>query len=300
MPSQATHRPEFYHDQVMALTRLPTLPAIAMELMEVTRNDRLSVNQMLPIIEKDPPLAMKVLKIANSAYYGLHRKVDSLRHALVIIGLKELSDLALSFSVFRAFARDEATHGLRWKRLWEHSAACGHVCQLLQSKLELDIPSSPYALGLLHDIGKLILYKLEPERYLECLEMARDEKVYSYQIEAREIGVDHMQVGRWIAEKWQLPNALIAAMGHHHFPEQVEEPDLRNAAALVQLSDLVCNLQMLGFGTDYVRSIPREEAGWLILQQESEALADLDFERFVLGINDELETIRNMVLLISE
>ncbi len=294
------HPPEFYQEQVMSLTRLPTLPVIAMELMEVTRSDRLSVNQILPIIEKDPPLAMKVLKIANSAYYGLHQTVESLRHALVIIGLKELGDLALGFSVFRAFSKDQDSSELKWKMLWEHSAACGHVAQLLQKQLHLTVNTSPYALGLLHDIGKLILYKLEPENYLDCLAMAREKQVYSYILEREVIGVDHMQVGAWIAEKWQLPRAIIHAMGYHHEPGAVEEQELRVTTSLIQLSDLVCNLQELSFGTNYVRSIPREEQGWDILQEHSTVIRDLDFERFVLGIEDELETIRNLVLLISE
>lgn len=300
MLSRPSHSAEFYHDKVMSLTKLPTLPVIAMELMQVTRDDKLSVNQILPIIEKDPPLALKVLKIANSAYYGLNSKVESLRHALVIIGMKELSDLAVSFSVFQAFNQEESEHAFEWKQLWEHSAACGHVSQLLQTQLNLNINSSPYALGLLHDIGKLILYKLDGERYLKSLDLSRAEGIYSYEAEQQLFGVDHMQVGGWIAEKWQLPPILVAAIGAHHHPDLVEDEELKIGTALVQLSDLVCNLQSLNFGTDYLKSIPREEQGWLILQSHSDALAGMDFERFVLGIEDELETIRHLVALVSE
>ena len=106
---------EEYHRQVLTLVNLPTLPIIATEIIRATREDRVSVNQILPILEKDPPLAMKVLKMANSAYYGIRERVTSLRHAVVIIGLEQLTGLALSFSVIKSVNNDQEQRKLYWR-----------------------------------------------------------------------------------------------------------------------------------------------------------------------------------------
>ncbi len=292
------HPPEYYRNEVYSLTKLPTVPAIAMEILRVTREDNLSVSQMIPIIERDPPLALKILKIANSAYYGLRNRVETLRHAIVVIGMEELSHLVLSFTVLKLLlSRDIGDQWLEWNKLWEHSAACGHIAQLLNKRLRLSVPSSPYSLGLLHDVGKLVLYRIDPEKYTKAVKLAEKDKLTSYDAEMEVFGVTHADAGRWLAEKWELPEAIINAIGFHHKPELVSNPKYEVSTALIQISDLVCNFKSIRFGTGFVQSIPREEEGWKILQKENEKLRDMDFERFVLEIDDDIETIQKMVEL---
>jgi HD-like signal output (HDOD) protein len=149
-----------YRQKVFALINLPTLPVIATEILRIIHEDKLSVNQMLPIIERDPPLAMKILKFANSSYYGLQEKVRSLRHAMVVIGMRQLSELSMAFSVLKNFRSRRWSANLPWKSFWEHSAACGHIAQLLVEMLNIRVVNSPYSLGLLHDIGKLVMYRV--------------------------------------------------------------------------------------------------------------------------------------------
>jgi len=290
---------EYYYDQIVSLNRLPTLPLIASELVQITREDSLSINQIMPIVEKDPPFAMMVLKLANSAYYGINREVESLHHALVVIGLKELSQLAVGFSVLRVIAPKDDTGLISWEKLWEHSAAVGHVAQLLQDKLKINFESSPYALGLLHDVGKIVLYQLEPEKYRECLSYAAQERCMSYEAESQILGIDHSTVGGWIAEKWQLPPQLVSAISQHHNPEQNDDGELKIASALIHLSDLVCNAQQLNFGTEFIQVIPKDATCWTILKEVSPSMDDLDFERFVMGIEDELLNIKNLVQLVT-
>lgn len=290
---------QYYKDQINGLTRIPSLPLIATELMQATQDDNLSVNQLLPIIEKDPPLAMKVLKIANSAYYGMHRRVESLRHALVIIGMKELNDLSIGFSVINTLTDPDDPSGLQWDRLWEHSAGVGHIAQLLQETLGIQTGSSPYALGLLHDVGKIILYRLEPQRYLKVIDYALGNNTSSEEAEIELLGVDHMTIGAWVAEKWQLPSSIHDAIKYHHAPDEVEVSENRVSTSLVQLADIVANLQSISFGKIFQQSIPREEAGWQILKEVSQKMPDMDFERFVMSVEDEVEVIKEMVKLLN-
>ncbi len=303
------HPPEFYHEQVQTLTNLPTLPAIATEVLQIVRQDRLSVNQMFPLIEKDPPLAMKVLKIANSAYYGLKEKVESLRHAIVIIGMQELSHLVIGFSVIKAFSdgggdhhrqwKNYKEHTDRWRQFWEHSSACAHIAELLNNKLKISIQSSPYSLGLLHDIGKLTLYKIDPENYFEALEFAHVEQCDVILAEEETLGVNHAQVGMWLAQKWQLPEAIINAVGFHHHPSQVEDEQFKVSTSLIQLADIITNLRLFQFGTEFFKTIPPEEEGWEIISKSYSELESLDFEYFVMNIEEDLEKVRELAQMIE-
>jgi len=295
---QIEHSHDYYREQINSLTRIPSLPLIATELMEATNDDKLSVNQLLPIIEKDPPLAMKVLKIANSAYYGMYRRVESLRHALVIIGMKELGDLSIGFSVMNTLSDPGDPAGLQWNKLWEHSAGVGHIAQMLQENLGIQTGSSPYALGLLHDVGKIILYRLEPEKYVQIIDFALKNGTSSEEAENHFLGIDHMTVGGWIAEKWQLPVSIHDAIKFHHSPDRVNDPESSVSTALVQLADIVANLQSISFGKAFQRTIITEEPCWIILKDVSPKLVDLDFEHFVMSIEDEVMVIKDFIRLL--
>ncbi len=295
---QIEHSHDYYRDQINGLTRIPSLPLIATELMQATSDDKLSVNQLLPIIEKDPPLAMKVLKIANSAYYGMHRRVESLRHALVIIGMKELGDLSIGFSVMSTLSDPNDPSGLEWNKLWEHSAGVGHIAQMLQETLGIQTSSSPYALGLLHDVGKIILYRLEPETYIKIIDYAITNATSSEEAENHFLGIDHMTVGGWVAEKWQLPDSIQNAIKYHHSPDEVEETESRTATALVQLADIIANLQSISFGKTFQRSIITDEVAWKILKDVSPKLAELDFEHFIMSVEDEVMVIKDFIRLL--
>lgn len=291
--------PEYYRDQVFALTSLPTLPMIATEILRASREDNLSVNQLLPIIEKDPPLAMKVLKIANSAYYGLKKDVKSVRHAIVIIGMRELSNIAISFSVIKNLSRDIGDSNISWKQFWKHSVACGYVAQLIVEELEIFTKTNIYTLGLLHDVGKLALYRIDPEAYFESHEFARNSQCSSFEAEQEVFGVTHSDVGMWLAEKWKMSEEVINAIGHHHHPDKVSEYSFRICTSLVQVADRVCNFRSMSFGTEYESSIPQSEEGWKFLQEEFKSLDGVDFERYISGIEDELKTIKEMVDLLQ-
>ncbi|MCD6441178.1 MAG: HDOD domain-containing protein [Candidatus Marinimicrobia bacterium] len=299
MVVRGNRSPEYYREQVFSLTNLPTLPIIATEILRSSHEDNLSVNQLLPIIEKDPPLAMKVLKIANSAYYGLKRDVKSLRHAIIVIGMRELSNVAISFSVIKDLSHDIGGYHISWKQFWKHSVACGYVAQLIVDELGISTRSNIYTFGLLHDIGKLALYRIDPEGYIEALEFEKYNKCSSCDAEKEIFGVTHSDVGWWMAEKWKISEEIKSAVGYHHHPEKVSDNELKMYAALTQVADLVCNFRSLNFGSECDFSIPVEAAGWKILQQEYESLDKVDFESFVSGIEDELKTIKEMVGLLQ-
>jgi HD-like signal output (HDOD) protein len=151
----------------------------------------------------------------------------------------------------------------------------------------------------LHDIGKLVLYRIDPEGYIESFEIAKNNRCSSLDAEKKVFGITHSDVGMWIADKWKISEEIKNAIGYHHNPEKVSDNELKMYVALTQVADLVCNFRSLNFGSDCDFSIPVEAAGWRILQQEYESLGKVDFESFVSGIEDELRTIKDMVDLLQ-
>jgi putative nucleotidyltransferase with HDIG domain len=301
MPSSQVNEmtnPEHYRKRISGLDRIPTLPVIANQIMQIAQDENKSLRQLVPIIEKDPPLALKVLKMANAAYYGLRRQVDSLRDAVMILGMDSLYQLALSFSVIKVLETGHSANQVAWDKFWEHSAAVGHIAELLKKKLQLRTIPNAFSLGLLHDIGKLVFVKLEPEAYPKLIIECREDDMPLYDGEIAKFGVSHEQIGIWIAEKWQLPAALISSIGYHHRPHEATE-ELQLNAALVQIANLVANLNEISFGAGFFHIVPQELSGWKIIQETQTHLAEMDFELFVMSIQDEINRISEIVKLIQ-
>ena len=289
---------EEYHQQVLALVTLPTLPIIATEIIRATREDRKSVNQILPILEKDPPLAMKVLKIANSAYYGMQDKITSLRHAVVVIGLEQLNAIALSFSVIKAVNTNQEQRKLNWKSFWEHSSATGTIAQMLAEDLEIHTPSNTYAAGLLHDIGKLVLYKMDSSKYGEAFDLCRGSHASSVEAETEVFGLSHDLAGSWIAEKWKLPGNMYTGISDHHHPDLVSEPEQQILPALIQIADWIANHYSFKFGNFVKVFNPLELEGWQVLKNHFNGLQDDSLKQFVNNVEDQLESIREMIKML--
>ncbi len=291
--------PEYYHDQVRSLTRLPTLPAIASEILQITRDDRLSVRQMLPILEKDPPLAMRVMKTANSAYYAVRQKVESLGRAVVVIGMEELSYIALSFSIINTLSPDGENKRINWERFWQHSIACGHVARVLNRRYRFTEQSGQYAMGLMHDIGKLVLFRLDQELFTNAYNLVRENQLTSLEAEIEAFGITHQDVGRWIAEKWELPDSLQTSISYHHSPLEVEDPELQKAVALIGLADKLCVYRSFRFGTGFIDDIPDSDPAINILQAAGSSGLELDIESLALIIDEEVDSIKEMAKIME-
>ncbi len=263
------HSQEYYHQKISTLEGLPSLPSVAAEILALKREDKLSINQMLPTIERDPPLALKLLKMANSAYYGRRYKVDSLKQAIVTIGLNDLTYLVLSFSIIKSFIMDGGqTFWIDWTQYWRHSIACAFFSQAIAKKWNLSLPANPYTMGLLHDIGKLVLFRLDQRLFMRSLEMIKKEGVSSIEAENELFGIDHTIAGKWLTETWDMPATIQAAIGYHHSPNQCPNPEFQPLVALVQITDGLCNLHQPNI-VDLRSKLPiMEFDGWDILQPD--------------------------------
>jgi len=289
-----------YRSKVQSLVNLPTLPIIATEIIRIIQEDKLSINQMLPIIEKDPPLALKVLKFANSPFYGLMEKVKSLRHAMVIVGVEQLSQLAMTFSVIRVLQDNGNGEQIPWRLFWEHSSACGYIAQLLHESLGISTITNPYSLGLLHDIGKLAFYKIDPNTYTLIYNYCQEKKIAGYQAESEIAGLTHSEMGMWLAEKWGLPTSISQVIANHHNPAETDDPELTTSAAVIALANQITNSLKLNFGSAETPGQAELSEGWKILKNNHKIREDEQLIQFIDKIQNQQDGIREMVQLLRK
>jgi putative nucleotidyltransferase with HDIG domain len=215
------------------LEQLPQFPAIATKVLRVLSHDDASVREISGLIRADAALAAGLLRIANSALYGFPAPVTSIQSALIRLGFDETRRFVLTFSTHGFFQTPVRLDLLR--NLWRHSLACAWIAEELSAACS--IPGrgdSAYTVGLLHDIGRLGLFVLHPREYAALIENPAGDKPLKER-EREALGVDHCEAGRWLAERWGLPEEVRAAAARHHEPPaaELDLPGLVRVAVLV-------------------------------------------------------------------
>lgn len=189
---------------------------------------------------------------------------------------------------------------VEWERFWEHSAATGHIAEILNGELKTWVPSSPYSLGLLHDLGKIILFKIDSNLFIESLKFAHREKCLARKAEMATFGITHMEAGEWIAEKWKLPDAFKWVMGYHHDPSQTPDVNFHGVTALVNLANTLSNLKGIYYGCRTVFDLPEEIEGWRVLQGGYEHLRSVDLVETVPKWMNQFDVIKNIVTIAGD
>jgi putative nucleotidyltransferase with HDIG domain len=186
----------------------------------------------------------------NSAYYGFPSKIDRISRAVTIIGTKEISSLALGISVMQAF-KGIPKHIMDMQAFIHHSLACGIIARILAARHNLPQTEQLFVSGLLHDIGKLIVYSYYPEHAVACFCLAESSDTSVFQTERNIVGINHPQLAEQLLIKWKLPMDLTDSIIYHHAPSRASNSD---TAGIVHLADIIS----LGLGIGYSgeRSIP--------------------------------------------
>ncbi|MDF1543650.1 MAG: HDOD domain-containing protein [bacterium] len=213
---------------VSNIRNLPTPPIVFHQIQKVMSNPDVSASQIANILAEDPAMSVKVLKLTNSAFYGLAREVDSVKHAVVIVGIEAIKNLVLSASVLGMFKSDQIDQEFM-DRHWRHSLATGFCCRLLAQKVKSRgflNPDSAFSAGLLHDIGKIVISCFLPEEFKQFREARESDQIApDFMVEQRTIGFDHAQVGGVLTLQWKLPQKLTEAIAFHHNPTKSGEEE---------------------------------------------------------------------------
>ena len=212
------------------LADLPPLPAVVMRIMQTVNDPDTSAEELNRLIAMDQGLASKVLRIVNSAYYGFPKRISTLTHAIVILGYNTVRNLVLGVSAFGLLSQKSMPYGLNRTTFWEHSMATAVAGSVLARRRLPKVRTAPEEVfigGLLHDVGALFLDSYFPVQYAVSMAFAVREGRTARDAENMVLGLDHVTVGRRIAEHWNFPPHLVAIIGEHHDPAlQTEHFDL--------------------------------------------------------------------------
>lgn len=218
---------------------IPTMPAVAHKVTTMLQNPDVGLREIATVVAQDAPLAAKVLKIANSSFYGLQERCISTTQAASILGAKVLRNVVLQAAVIRQFDHLKEL-GVDLTQSWRHSIVTAQACQYLVQNSGRRWPLSPdeaYVCGLLHDLGQVVLIDNLREAYVVLWKRARVSKVPLHVLEHQSLGFTHAEVGGRIAQRWNLPTPVMHAISYHHGPESEA---LRDAVvALILVANLV-------------------------------------------------------------
>ena len=232
---------------------------------------RLSANRSIELIERDPALAARTLRLANSAFYGVPGRVASIGDAVRMLGLRTVSGMLAAAAVHNAI-RVESCAGFRFQVYWHHAIATAIAARALAPIAGHDADEA-FLAGLMHDIGQLALAAFYTSQASAALALAQAQDLPAEQTEEKVLGMAHPQVGALLAAHWHFPAAIVRAIAHHHLPERAGAGCRLSLSGLVQGSDALAHA--LDLSADPDEAVPViEPAAWqaLGLQQGSALL----------------------------
>lgn len=227
------------------LTQISSLPEITTRIVEVVEDPRSTANEMHEIVKHDPALATKILKVVNSAFYGLPAQIASLDRAIVMLGLSAIKNIALAASLSRLFRPGTVSAQFAARDLWTHCISVG-VCARMLIEPRHAQAEEAFVAGLVHDMGLLVEYQLFPDKLKTVADRCEDSSESFCDLERSIIGADHQAFGAAVATKWKFPPALSYAIAYHHNPT-VLKPEFQKLATLIFVADTICCQNQLGF-----------------------------------------------------
>ncbi|NPA25868.1 MAG: HDOD domain-containing protein [Deltaproteobacteria bacterium] len=232
---------------IAAVEAMPPFPQVVHRALKELSEPEYEVADLVEILKVDQAVTANILKLCNSAYFGLPRKVSSLKEAVVYLGATQLRQLLLSGAVNKIYDQPNEGYAVFADELWRHALATAVMGQVLRRHLKLKLDDNlVFTSALLHDVGKVVLSNFVADRYLEIEKLVEEEGCAFQEAEKRVLGFDHAEIGGRIAVKWDFPPEIVAAISFHHQPARAG----KSYRLLTELVALANNLTvMVGYGT---------------------------------------------------
>lgn len=234
------------------IDKMPPLPVSVSKVLELTRQPNVTAADLNKVISLDPVLLAKVMRLINSAYYGLSQEVTSLARAIVMLGINTVKNLAMSTAVLATVNQVKSnTSVLNMDAFWLHSLAVGTTSKLLARERGIDPKEleNYFIAGLLHDIGKIPLNNRVPEDYLQAIQEADRSRITLVEAEKMVMDFTHEESGLLIIQSWKLGDELSDVTAFHHTPENYDGP-YRDLVYTVAIANYYVKIQEFGFSGD--------------------------------------------------
>jgi putative nucleotidyltransferase with HDIG domain len=271
--------------------QLPTLPTIFTEFNKLINSPYVSNKKISELIKTDQAMVVKILKLSNSAMYGKRQEISNLTNAITYLGLETLKNIILQIALVRMFQfKDNKIPDFNPASFWQHSIATAHFATLIEKKLRLPHNENFYIGGLLHDIGKVLIYQFYPQKFEDIVLIQIEDEVADFEAEREVLGVDHAEIGGVLAEKWKFDKSIMNAIQYHHTLLKSRASTL---TAIVSIANLFAKKAGLCFPWDDKSFDIKKFAGWEMLAEQSKVKIDVD--QITLELIDECDTVKEAV-----
>jgi len=217
---------------------LPSIPKVMMEVSELLAKPTTTTAELSKVISQDQGLVTKILSIANSPLYGLPRKVSTIEFAILILGYGDIKNIVTALSMIESF-KIKSDKNLDQKKFWAHSVITGVAAKRVSEDLGFRIGGEAFIAGLLHDLGITVIHKFFHTAFEQiCKDVETNNMTYN-EAELENLGLTHREIGKFLAEKWNLPPALVDTVLNHETPDNATEN--RILTAVVHLADYMTN-----------------------------------------------------------
>jgi HD-like signal output (HDOD) protein len=248
------------------VTNISTLPEVTANIVATVEDPKSTAASLHKIVAHDPALATRILKVVNSAFYGLPGQIGSVERAIVLLGLNAIKNIAVATSLGQLFRSVKLCEGFTAKDLWTHCIAVGVTARELARQMKVPIADEAFLAGLIHDTGLLVSLQVWPDKLKLACETAQKTERDFCEVEREIVGVDHQQLGQGLAELWKFPRSCQLVSGYHHQPVALSDNN-RLLVTLVFVADTLCCKQNRGFNLTALRQ-KYEDGGILDVQMD--------------------------------
>jgi len=258
-----------------SVLNLPTLPLVASRMLQMVDDPNVSAGSLGKALSEDQVLTARILKLANSSYYGFPRRISTVNLAVVVLGFEAVKDLILSVAVMDLFRNGARDSRFDLTQFWDHSVRVAAASRQIARILRWRSVGEAFTAGILHDIGKVVLHQYQPKAFDEMIRRIADDGVPPLDAELDVLGATHAEVGAWLVEKWNIPAPLVQAVRYHHSPGEAQLEHSAHAA-LLHLADILTH--RLGHGNGVEHPVRHEV--------HPDALRILASEGLIVGVED--------------
>jgi putative nucleotidyltransferase with HDIG domain len=256
------------------IEEIPPMPQVVMKAQQLLADPDSSAKELAALLETDPSIAAKVLKMANSAFYGLRGNVNSIQHAAMVLGYRNLGEIISAAGIQKSLEKKLPGYGLDSEDLWRHSLSVAMGSKIIASRKNPELEMVAHTAGLIHDVGKLILdpFVLDEKETFEAFIVSEQQTFLA--AEQQILGFDHAEIAAEVCKKWGIPEVISSAIHYHHSPSSSLEVEL---AFILHLADYISLVTGEGYeNDDYLYEL--EEGTMDYLDVDETAISDLGLE----------------------
>lgn len=278
-------------EKILKTQDIATLPGVATKILSLIENENTNLNIISKLVESDPALSLKVLRVSNSPLFAGRSEVTNMSQAIMNLGLNRLTNVILSVSIFSKFLVTRDNNILKYiDKFWWHSASVGVVTKTLVQNLGKSFHEKEFLAGMLHDLGKIALIQYDSNSYKTILEsLEKEPSKLDVEFEKEIFGFTHLDVGYELAKKWRLPADFAEVICYHSNPNKASKKH-KSLVAFVRVADLLCEMWGAGFYEGIHEVEIDVDESWKILLDIYPEFKDVDFEKITFETENEFKT----------